>query len=213
LTAGGAVKRGAVGDKRVGTGDTRAVHGDAHVRLIETADARTTADAIDVFHIDAREKFEEFTDVALAAVAEAVGRDGGRDVHVAPLLHDGLGVALALGGDDELADQHDLILARGLGERAHQFEIARDRRAGRHRDGRTGRLVAGERHLERGAARRHVVELVDAALLGVDGVLRALHPDLGVAHVFTGAGVKNPADHTARRSRLREDGRRETDRG
>lgn len=77
--------------------------------LVEAADAGAAADAVDVFDFDAGEEFEEFADVALGNIAEGIGGDGGGDVHVAALLHDGLGVTFALVGDDEGLELEGLV--------------------------------------------------------------------------------------------------------
>jgi len=39
--------------------------------------------------------------------------------------------------------------------------------------------------------------LVDATILGEGDLLRASHADFGVAHVFTGRGIKDPTGYAA----------------
>ena len=198
LAAGGAVERAAVSDERISAGDGGAVHGDADVLLVEAADARAAANAIDVFDFDPGEKFQEFADVALGDIAEGVGSNGGGNVHVAALFHNGLGVALALVGNDEGLELERFIFAGGTtGLRTDNFEITGRDGAGGHDHRRGRQLVARKGDLQRGGADGHVGELVDATVLGEGDLLRALHADFGVAHVFTGRGIKDPTGNTA----------------
>ena len=194
LAAGGTVERAAVGDEGIGAGDGGAVHGDTDVLLVEAADARATADAIDVFDFDAGEEFQKLTDVALGDIAESIRGDGGGDVHVAALLHDGLGVALALVGNDEGLELERFIFAGGTaGLGADNFEIT-SRDGARGHDHRRGRqLVARKGDLQRGGADGHVGELVDATVFGECDLLRALEADFGVPHVFTGRRIEDTA--------------------
>ena len=153
---------------------------------------------IDVFDFDPGEKFQEFTDVALGDIAEGVGSNGGGNVHVAALFHNGLGVALALVGNDEGLELERFIFAGGTtGLRTDHFEITGRDGAGGHDHRRGRQLVARKGDLQRGGADGHVGELVDATVLGEGDLLRALHADFGVAHVFTGRGIKDPTGNTA----------------
>jgi hypothetical protein len=90
-----------------------AVEGDADVLGVHAAEAGAARFGFDVVEIDAGQIFQEFADVAVGDVAENIGRDRGGDVHVAALFHDGLGVALAFGGDGEGLERDDAVFARG----------------------------------------------------------------------------------------------------
>jgi len=90
-----------------GVGDAVAVHRDGREVLIQTADADVAHRAVDGHAFDARQADEQVGGI-LGEIAEGVGGNDVLHARGETLQGDGLGVALAFAGDDELAHGVDL---------------------------------------------------------------------------------------------------------
>jgi hypothetical protein len=124
LEAGGAggIATAAVG---IGAGGADTVEGDAHVLGLHAAEGGAAGLGLDVVDIDAGQIFEELADVSVGDVAEDVGGNGVGDIHAPALLHDGLGVALALGVDGERGELQDTVFGDGrCGVGADEVDLA-----------------------------------------------------------------------------------------
>lgn len=80
---------------RIRTRERHTVEGHPDVLRIHSAETWPAGLGFDVVNIDTGEILQELADVSICDIAEDVGCDRCSDVHVATLIHDRLGIALA----------------------------------------------------------------------------------------------------------------------
>ena len=191
---------------RIGTGRADTVEGDANILRIHPAETRTAGFRLDVINIDAGQVFEKFTDVAIGHVAKNVGRNRGRDVHVAPLVHDRLGISFAFGRHRECGQLQNFPVFRPprarRGGGADQINFADSRLPRRDREGLVYGDIARVGNRDRSGSGGDTRELKRAIILGIGHLVGAIETDLGVADIFLGDGIVDPALDRAGRSRL-----------
>ena len=189
--------------RHAGTRQRRAVERDGSVLRIEPAQADRTRIGLDVVDHHAGKIFQELAHVALGDRAERIRREHAFRLDGILLLHDRLGVALALRRHDELA-QLDHVTVDHAGER----DIERRGLSRHDRD----RLLLGIEALEGEAhplhARWHAGDGVDAARLGGRAQPGADDGDDRIAQIFprtliqdtsgNGAGARLLGEQTAR---------------
>ena len=79
--------------------------------------------------VDPRNVLEKFADVSVRDISKDIRGNGRGDVHISPLLHDCLGIALAFGGDRE-SFQLDYTFTRPSTLRAAEVYLPSRSRAG-----------------------------------------------------------------------------------
>ena len=183
----------------IGAGEGDAVHGDGGVLGAEAAEADGADLAVEKVELDAGEVLEEFADVALGVVAKRIGGDGVGDVHGIALVHDGLGAALALGGDGKGGELNGAVGRGGAGflQRADELDVLGRGGAGGDIDGGGDGAVAGISDDEGEPPGRDRVEAKCALGLGDGGGPGLDEAKLGVADVFAGGGIVDLADDDA----------------
>ena len=182
---------------RISTGRADTVEGDADILRIHPAEARAARFGLDVINIDAGQVFEKFTDVAIGDVAKNVGRNRGRDVHVSPLVHDRLGISFALGRHRECSQLQNLTVFRPPRDRrgrgTDQINFADSRLPRRDREGLVYGDIARVGNRDRSGSGGDTRKLKRAIILGVGHLVGAIETDLGVADIFLGDGIVDPA--------------------
>ena len=180
---------------------------------VHPAEARAAGFGLDVIEIDPGQILEELPDVAVGDIAENVGRDRSGNVHVAPLVHDRLGITFALGRHVESGQLQDFPClrraGRGSGRGADQIDLA-DRGLTRG-DGQRffDGVVAGVGDRNRRAAGGDTHELERPVVFGVGHLVGAVQSDFGVADIFPADRVENTALDRAGRLRLGRHGGRQ----
>ena len=203
LEAGGArrVPAAAVG---VGAGGPHPVERDADILSLHAAETRAARLGFHVVQIHPRQILQELAHIAVGHVAKNIGRNRGRDVHVAPLVHDRLRIAFPLGGDGEGRELDDTVAGLGPrgGGRADEIDFADRRLAGRNGQGLRDGVIARVGHRDRRGADGHPGKLERAVALGIGHLIRALEADLGVADIFLRSRIVDPALNDAGAARL-----------
>jgi hypothetical protein len=154
----------------------------------------------------------ELAGVAAGDVAEIIGRDHVLHVKRRALLHDRLGVTLALVRDDELLERDDLARPSATGAGIHaalQLEVPRGGLPGLDRDLAVRAIVARVRHGDDHFAGGDVREHVGAVVAGEGHGVGALDRDLGVADIFLCRRIEDTTRNPAGGRSLGLDGRRQ----
>ena len=195
--------RGGAEGGRGGTRHAHAVDADADIFRIETADARGARVGLLVVDDHARHVLHELADVAAGDVAEIVRRDDVLHVERSALLHDRLGVALALGGDDERAELDDVVpLPARLIRGALQFEILRGGPIRCDAYARARHIISGIRHRQADVGAGHIRQDVRTVVARVSDEIRAGHANLRIAHVLLSRRVEDSTGDRSVRSGL-----------